>query len=259
MGLLKDYLKYRVSALTRHDIHSPFIFDFIETVLRDKRKYEEYFQLGELERGLARNDEFIQLTDLGAGSRKPAKEKRVDEILSTSVQKPKYRELLFRIVRKYHSNSVVELGTNLGLSSAFIAEGLKSGGHLYTLEGDPELIKIAKAVLYQTPSGAQVEIIEGNFDDKLPELLVTLDKVDLAYIDGNHTYEATKRYFEMFLPKMASKGILIFDDIYWSEGMKQAWSEICAHPASQYTVDLFQLGIVFLDPVKVKQHFVLKY
>jgi hypothetical protein len=32
----KEYLKYRWKAKTRHGVHSPFVFSFIEDVLRDK-------------------------------------------------------------------------------------------------------------------------------------------------------------------------------------------------------------------------------
>ena len=162
---------------------------------------------------------------------------------------------------KYAPQTVVELGTSLGLTTSWIYEGLIPNGELYTLEGDPMILDFAKRKVFTELNAlsAKLECIEGNFDATLPDLLNKLEAVDLAYIDGNHTYEATMRYFKMFLPKMSSRGILIFDDIYWSEGMKQAWKEISEHPASQYTVDLFQLGIVFMDPVKVKQHFVLKY
>jgi hypothetical protein len=46
---LKEYLKYRWNAKTRHGVHSPFVFDFVEKVLRDKssgsleRKLINYF------------------------------------------------------------------------------------------------------------------------------------------------------------------------------------------------------------------------
>ena len=32
----KQYLKYRIKAKSRHGVHSPFVYDFAEKVLRDK-------------------------------------------------------------------------------------------------------------------------------------------------------------------------------------------------------------------------------
>lgn len=42
---LKAYLKYRRQAKGRHDIHSPFVFAFIENVLRKKQKKTSNFIL----------------------------------------------------------------------------------------------------------------------------------------------------------------------------------------------------------------------
>ena len=43
---LKAYLKYRKQAKGRHDVHSPFVFDFVENVLRGKQKASSNFILG---------------------------------------------------------------------------------------------------------------------------------------------------------------------------------------------------------------------
>jgi hypothetical protein len=52
--------------------------------------------------------------------------------------------------------------------------------------------------------------------------------------------------------------MLIFDDIYWSEGMKQAWAQIKAHPQVTVTVDLFWIGLVFFKAGQAKEDFLIK-
>ncbi len=69
----------------------------------------------------------------------------------------------------------------------------------------------------------------------------------------------TLNYFYQCLEKANSNSVFIFDDIYWSKGMTEAWETIKAHPKVTVTLDLFQLGIVFFRTEQAKQHFVLKY
>src|SRR5690606_17151514 len=99
----------------------------------------------------------------------------------------------------------------------------------------------------------------GNFDRVLPETIASLERIDFLFIDGNHRKEATINYFFDCLPKLHSASVLIFDDIYWSSGMKEAWREIKAHPDVRVTLDLFHVGIVFLKTDQEKEHFRIRY
>ena len=52
---------------------------------------------------------------------------------------------------------------------------------------------------------------------------------------------------------------MIFDDIYWSVGMKKAWEEIKEYPEVTVTIDLFWIGLVFFRNDRVKEHFKVKF
>ena len=67
----------------------------------------------------------------------------------------------------------------------------------------------------------------------------------LLYIDGNHTYEATIKYFELALTKKDENTVIIFDDIYWSAGMTKAWQEIKNKKEVLLSIDTFYFGMVF--------------
>ncbi|HXD92674.1 MAG TPA: class I SAM-dependent methyltransferase, partial [Bacteroidia bacterium] len=85
-------------------------------------------------------------------------------------------------------------------------------------------------------------------------------KFDLVYIDGNHTYKATIKYFNELLKSADENAVLIFDDIYWTPEMTIAWEEIKAHPAVTLSIDLYKVGLVFFRKEnKQKEHFCLKY
>lgn len=213
--------------------------------------------MDKIRRVLNNDKTLIQLTDLGAGSRRPAKSKTVSQIAKTAVQPTKYQRLLFRLIKKYEPKTIVELGTNLGLTTNYLAAALGEDAVVYSLEGDVAILDYAKKHVLIDVS--RIKVRAGNFDTELPILLKELNKVDLIYIDGNHTYEATMRYFTMVTPYLSEDAILIFDDIYWSAGMTKAWEEIKSQQLSQTTVDIFKMGLVFVKPAKVKQHFRLKF
>ncbi|MES2628069.1 MAG: class I SAM-dependent methyltransferase [Bacteroidota bacterium] len=255
--MIRYYFNYQFRAITRHGVHSPFVYDLIETVFRDRREFDCYEELSEIRKRLKADKTLIGITDLGAGSKRPASKKTVSEILLMSVQRKSYQRLLFRLVNRYQPKLVIELGTSLGLTTSYILAGMPKDGQLYTFEGDPQILDYAmKNVI---PADKRVHAVQGNFDDTLPEFLQSGKKIDLAYIDGNHTYEATLRYFEWLQPHLSETGCIVFDDIYWSKDMMKAWEKIIEHPASQTSVDIFKLGMVFTAPAKVKQHFMVKF
>jgi predicted O-methyltransferase YrrM len=85
-------------------------------------------------------------------------------------------------------------------------------------------------------------------------------KIDLAFIDGNHRYEPTIRYYRQLLPAVHEYTVLIFDDIHWSKEMEQAWKEIKGYPEVMLSIDLFFIGLVFFRKEnKTKQHFTIRF
>ena len=89
-------------------------------------------------------------------------------------------------------------------------------------------------------------------------MIKELDKLDFVFVDGNHQRDATLKYFEWCLPKVHKDTVLIFDDIYWSEGMKAAWNEIKAHPSVTVTINMFWIGLVFFKQGRAKEDFLVK-
>jgi len=121
---------------------------------------------------------------------------------------------------------------------------------LYTIEGNEGLYQIAKDNYhaYIRNPNCEVNFIHGLFRDKLPGILQTTESLDLLYIDGDHQKQATLLYFNWCAEKANPKSIFIFDDIYWSQGMKEAWQEITQSPKVTLCLDLYRLGIVFFNP-----------
>lgn len=135
--------------------------------------------------------------------------------------------------------------------------GAGKDARIITIEGAPEVYKQANKT-FEKLSISNIDARCGTFDEVLPNLLSELKQLDLVYIDGNHSEEATLRYFNMVKPLLHNNSLVVFDDIYWSKGMTRAWEAIKADPGVQVTVDLFFLGLVFFRQEQARQHFRLR-
>jgi predicted O-methyltransferase YrrM len=253
------YINYRLTAFTEHDLHSPFMFNFYMELIKNKHPFNDFKELNSIRKQLQNNTSIIEITDFGAGSRKLNSNKRaINQIAKHGIAQKKQAEFLYRLINKFNPNTIVELGTSVGLTSLYLAKA-NSKSTLYTIEGCPNIFQFSKKLFSETGI-KNIQSINGNFNEEFPKLLSQLNTLDVLYIDGNHAYEPTMNYFKMALEKKNSNSIFIFDDIYWSDGMEKAWKEICAHPEVTLSLDLFYFGIVFFRTEnKNKEHFVLKF
>ncbi len=170
------------------------------------------------------------------------------------ISSQKQSELLFKLINFLKCDIIIELGTSLGLNTLYLSFA-NSKSKIYSLEGSQSLVEFSQT-LFAKKERTNITSIQGNFDETLPKLFSTLSSFDLLYIDGNHTYEATLRYFKLALEKTTNGSVIIFDDIYWSKGMTQAWEEIKAHEQVKLSIDCFYFGMVFFrNEQKQKEHF----
>jgi len=258
LGQISDYIAYYSKAANDHGIHSPFVFEIYNEVFKDNRFYF-FDELDEIRKSLEKNTTEINITDLGAGSKTNLGNKRsISQIAKSGIARKKYAHALYKLVQYLKPANVIELGTSLGLTTLHFSKANKDIP-IHTIEGCPELYKFSKK-LFEAQNANNIHGRLGNFDTEFPALLDSLTEVGLLYIDGNHTYEATLRYFNQALTKTNEKSVMVFDDIYWSPEMKDAWLKIKEHPSVTLTLDFFYLGVVFFrTEQKEKQHFVLRF
>ncbi len=229
----------------------------MEDVFSPHKRYYPFEALELVRSKLKTNHSIISVTDLGAGSKKlKSNQRAISTIAKTSLKRKKYCEIVFRLANKTGANTILELGTSLGITTGYLGKARRNA-RIYTLEGCPEIAKIAKEnfKLLMLP---QIETIVGNFDDTLGAVLLKETSFDFIFIDGNHQKEATLRYFNQMLPYINEHSVIIFDDIHWSADMESAWNTIIQNEQLTVTIDLFEMGIVFFRKEQKKQHFVLK-
>jgi predicted O-methyltransferase YrrM len=252
-----DYLRHRLKAKNRHGVHSPFIYKLVDKVIYDYDPKKVYTEIEDLRKGLLIDTRVITVTDLGAGSHvNNDRQKKVSDIARNALKPAMLAQLLYRLAAFMKPRNIIELGTCLGITTMYLQKAAPEAT-VITLEGCPETARVAGET-FKKNKFDNVKQVVGNFNDTLPGVINSLPQLDFVFVDGNHQKDATLNYFEWCLPRVHENSILIFDDIYWSEGMKEAWNKIKAHPEVTATVDLFWIGLVFFKPGQVKEDFLIK-
>lgn len=261
-------LLHRIWSYVRHvltawntsgeGIHSPYLFRLVRFVLRDKNAY---YCFGDIERRreylLACPDE-LDVVDYGSRGSKEGKRvrRKINEIAAGHLESAEMGQLLFRLVNfmgqeEKRPLEILELGTSLGITTAYLSSA-DSHNHVVTLEGSETVLQVARGV-WQALRLKNIESKVGNIDDTL--YLYAREKLDLAYVDANHTYEATMRYADYLLPRMHEKGVLVIDDIHYSEEMERAWTALKNDSRVTTSMDLYHMGLLFVDTHYLKQHY----
>ncbi len=253
--MVSDYFFRLLKIKTKYSVHSPFVYAFCTKVLPySASAFAD--QIEAYRNSLLKNQQMIEWKDLGAGFQGEGgkiQRKKVSEIAKSSSRKRREGELLYRICKHYQPKRLLEFGTNLGVSTLYQSLAVPDS-QMITMEGATEIAEIARQGFTQFHLNPQIKT--GEFSGTLEkEDYFGAYRPDYVFIDGNHQYESTVHYAKKLIPNMEENGILILDDIYWSEGMKKAWDEIKKHPDVTLSIDLFTFGICFIRKKQAKEHF----
>ncbi len=246
-SIIKRYWQYYRQCKNLYKIQGPFAYDFLSTIMDTTGNYYAWQQIESARQNLLKSHDKVTLTDYGAGSRTTTVQvKTIRQIAKTSVSPRWQCQQLFRAVKALAPNTILEMGTSLGISSAYLSTAT-SAARFITLEGDPHIARVAS----DTHKGLALDNIEinvGPFSETLAPALADLGRVDVVFIDGHHSYQPTIDYTAQILPYIHDKTVLIYDDIYWSDEMLAAWHELKQLGGVYLSIDTFAQGYLFFDP-----------
>ena len=252
---ITSYIKFLLNSTNQHGVHSPFVYNLVTQCFYDKSKHKNYKNILAYKKQLLQNKNKISITDLGVGSHATKQHKRViSEIAKNAGTTYKRAKLLYRLVTYFKPNTILELGTSLGIATQAMSLG-NPEATITTIEGCPNISEFTNAN-FKKRQLENINLYTGNFNDTLENL--TPNTYDLIFFDGNHQKEATLQYFETLLQTAHNDSVFIFDDIYWSESMTEAWESIKQHPNVTVTIDTFFWGLVFFRTEQVKEHFTIR-
>ncbi|MBN7812701.1 class I SAM-dependent methyltransferase [Algoriphagus sp. H41] len=250
---LRAFVSHWLNKEDRFSQQSPFVFQTysgLRHFLNQNKKGNP--EIEAFRASLLQDHEYIEVLDLGAGSKKvPQALRPISKITRYSTSNSKFAQLYQYFCGMTPAEYVLELGTCMGISTRYL--DAQTRGKLFTFEGSEQIQKIAQ----RRPLPPKTNFILGPIEQTLPQTLQSIPKVDFALIDANHTYDGTISAFRAILPRLQPTSIVAIGDPHWTPGMERVWEEIKALPEVKLTLDFFECGIVFFDFPGEKSHLIL--
>jgi predicted O-methyltransferase YrrM len=152
------------------------------------------------------------------------------------------------LVQQRRPATVVEFGSAFGVSGMYFCAGLEAiaSGHLYTFEINRDWADIAERNIRSVSD--RFTLTRAAFEDEVAAIVDA--PIDLALVDGIHTYDFVTRQFEILKPRMSRGGLIAFDDIDFAKPgtrMHEAWTDVAATDEIVAAVEIQgRLGLVEL-------------
>jgi len=254
------YLKYLFVSVNRrgHGIHSPFVFDIVNRVFRNKTDPALVYSIEKIRERLIRDKRTIHVTDLGAGAEKSLNiMRKVSDIARTSAVSEKYGKLLANMAAEFGGPLVVEFGTSLGISTMYLASACGETS-VFSMEGCQETAEIA-GVNFKEAGLKNIRLEVGPFEESIPLIISQGIRPGLVFIDGNHRKKPLLDYFEKMAEISDNNSVIIIDDISYSREMEEAWNEIKQSGRVSLTIDIFRMGIVFFRKGVCRNDYIIRY
>jgi predicted O-methyltransferase YrrM len=155
-------------------------------------------------------------------------------------KKKRWGAFMHMLARERQCRNFLELGSCVGMSGSYLASA-PSRETFRTVEGAPGLARVAQEVLNKVSPGA--EVINALFDHALDAILPRTAPIDFLFIDGHHEKIATIHYWQRCLPHLADGALVVFDDISWSQDMRDGWDFLRVQSQFSEAIDLGVIGV----------------
>ncbi|MES2591321.1 MAG: methyltransferase domain-containing protein [Bacteroidota bacterium] len=250
--LFYNYCIYRLKAVNEHGVHSPFVFDLLMNVVYNRTEYYSYKSIEGIREELLNSKKLIKFQQ-----GKSEAQKSVSKLTEQYERPAKYGQLLFRLVNHFQPQQIIELGSITGVSTSYMAAA-NSKIKILIIPNDPYTVEIAKEN-FRKLKLKNIEMISGDINSLLPEILSKPEPLDFVFINGNNKDYSILKCFNQCLEKANESSVFVLCDMYKTPEMKDAWDQIKNNNRVTVTLDLFFIGIVFFRKEQVKQHFVIKF
>lgn len=199
---LIKYLKYLFVSKTKHSVHSPFVYDLVTNVLNDKSYKQEYSKI--------RN-------------------------LNASTINSKHLKLIYRIINRYKSENILEIGDSKHLNRIILSNIQPKANVFFCNVKTNEISEI------KTQNNIQTE------------------SFDFAFYDIKNNDSLTLSEFINHLKYFHNNSIVAVNNIHQSKEMEEVWRKIITQKEVTISIDLFFIGLVFFRKEQVKENFIIRF
>lgn len=130
---------------------------------------------------------------------------------------------LSSLVDQFTDPRVVEIGTAFGVSGMYLLSMIGEG-HLWTFDPCDDWKETAEQNLASIDS--RFERIAEPFETGFPRHCHRITPLDVAFVDGLHTYKNVIQEVDLLEPHMNTHSLMILHDIELNDEMKRAWNQI---------------------------------
>jgi predicted O-methyltransferase YrrM len=107
--------------------------------------------------------------------------------------------------------SILEIGTYTGYSALCLAEGLKKGGKLTTIDKNPELEEFVRNFFKKSAYNENIEFVIADAMEYIPSINQSFDLVFIDADKGNYL-----NYYKLVIDMIPSGGYILADNVLWS-------------------------------------------
>ena len=139
----------------------------------------------------------------------------------------KVKRLLFRLVNRVQPNTIVDAGVSSS-SSLYLQSGKATADYTFASE------------------------LSGLF-------LEAGVPVDLLYVHQVKDPSFVEEVFRICAARSTQQSVFVIGGIHYSGAMRQLWKRLKADDKVGITFDLYDVGILFFDKTKIKQHYIVNF
>jgi predicted O-methyltransferase YrrM len=248
LKMLIRYLDYMFRARGPFRLHSPYVFQFYQKVLKGKTMPHFPAYCRDMRMRLPEGAS-VFLRELSQGLNR---RRGLHSIARKESVSKRDAAILFRLAHFLRAKNVLELGTCLGYSAICLASGAP-GAKVWSIDGDRGRLEIARRRALEAGFSG-IAFKEGRFRDVLPTVLREQGPFELVFIDGDHKEEETLYLAEQIRPSLSSNGVMVIHDIHHSAAMRRAWHFLNQNPEYSLSISTFSMGFLFVSSDFQKQY-----
>ncbi len=253
LKIIGRFLRFWNGAKSIDSVDSPLVYQLCLDIQSAHDAKTQFKKIEDKRAQLLMDNTLINVQSLGSQSKVNRSEIRsIRQIALSSVSPRNKCELLYGLVKTTKAKTVLELGTSLAISTAYVA-AVDRVDYIKSVEDSSKIHSYNENLAHNS----KINMIQSDFQSYIENELNNKAKYDCIVLDGRHDEIATISYVNQLINLLNPNGIIIVDDIYWSNGLMNAWKTLRNDYRYNLKIDLFYYGVLS-NQASIKEEIDLK-